>query len=55
MHVVVTPAVSAATKAKLINAHQVKCFDDTTYVWNDFGGTNFRAQFEEADLQAASS
>ena len=55
MHVVVTPAVNAATKAKLINAHQVKCYDDTTYVWNDTGPTDFRAQFEEADLQAASS
>ena len=55
MHVVFTPAVTAATKAKLINAHQVKCYDDNTYVWNDTGPTDNRAQFEEADLQAASS
>ena len=55
MHVVVTPEVTAATKAKLINAHQVKCFDDNTYVWNPTAAGNFRAQFEEATLQAASS
>ena len=55
MHVVVTPEVTAATKAKLINAHQVKSFDDNTYVWNPTAAGNFRAQFEEATLQAASS
>lgn len=56
MQVVVTPATSPATAARIINAHTVKCFDDATYAWPNAGtvGTS-RGGYEEADLQAASS
>lgn len=62
MQVVVTPEVTAATSARIINAHLVKCFDDNTYAWNPTAAGNFRGpdgaagpQYEEATLQAASS
>ncbi len=62
MHIVVTPEVTAATKAKNINAHTVKCFDGNQYAWNPTAAGNFRGEdgdsgpkWEEATLQAASS
>ena len=62
MHVVVTPEVTAATSARTINAHTVKCFDGNQYAWNPTAAGNFRGEdgdsgpkWEEATLQAASS
>ena len=55
VQITVSPVTGGTENARIINAHQVKTFEGNTYVWPDLVPGDFRAQFEESDLQETTS